>query len=126
MKLDTAAPVLLSSNLHRTAEWYERALGFETELYGKPPNFGIARRDDARIMFALCDRAAAIVPNWRIVETIWNAYVLVEDVDAYHEEVRRRGVVPEHQLEDAPWGMREFGVRDPDGYDIAFGTPLGA
>jgi hypothetical protein len=28
-------------------------------------------------------------------------------------------------LYDAPHGFREFGTQDPDGYDIAFGQPLG-
>jgi hypothetical protein len=30
-----------------------------------------------------------------------------------------------YTIYDSPWGFREFGVQDPDGYDIGFGQPLG-
>jgi len=29
-------------------------------------------------------------------------------------------------LYDTPHGMREFGVTDPDGHDVAFGRPIAA
>ena len=39
---------------------------------------------------------------------------------------RVTGVSPvlDYTIYDAPHGFREFGVQDPDGYDITFGTPL--
>ena len=51
-------------------------------------------RDAAVILLALCREPEKIVPNWKIVDMTWNAYI------------------------------REFGVQDPDGHDIAFGQPL--
>ena len=126
MRVEQAAPVLLSSDVARTAAWFRDALGWECELFHDPPDFGIAKRDETRIMFALCETPERIVPNWRIVEKMWNVYVRVDDVDALYAEILERGVEVDYSLYDAPHGMREFGLTDPDGHDIAFGRPLAA
>ena len=65
-----------------------------------------------------------IVPNWRIVDNIWNAYIRVDDADAVYAEVQERGAGIDYTIYDAPHGFREFGVQDPDGHDIAFGQPI--
>ena len=85
MKIEQASPVVLSSDMERTADWFRTALGWECELVGDPPNFGIASRDGVRIMFALTTQP--ITPNWRLVENIWNVYIRVDDVDAWHADL---------------------------------------
>lgn len=35
-----------------------------------------------------------------------------------------RGAKIDYTIYDAPHGMREFGVQDPDGHDIGFGEPI--
>ena len=122
MKIEQAAPVLLSTDLERTAAWWRDALGWEFELFGELPSFGIASRDGARVMYALTE--VPVVPNWRIVNATWNVYIRVDDVDAWHGDINGRGVELDYCLGDQPWGMREFGVQDPDGHDIAFGQPV--
>ena len=50
-------------------------------------------------------------------------YVQVPDVDAYHRQVTGRGVnasPPTSQF----YGLREFGVQDPQGYRYLFYTPI--
>ena len=39
-------------------------------------------------------------------------------------EVQERGATIDDSIYNAPDGLREFGVQDPDGHDIAFGQPL--
>lgn len=119
------SPVLLVSNLERSVAYYRDQLGFECEVYGDPPDFAVAVRDQATILLALCDEPARIVPNWQIVHNIWNAYIRVDDVDSVYEEVQGRGAGIDYTIYNAPHGFREFGVQDPDGHDIAFGQPLG-
>ena len=89
-----------------------------------PPDFAVADRDAVRILLALTDEPERLVPNWRIVDKMWNAYIVVDDVDAVYAEVQERGAGIDYSLYDAPTGFREFGVQDPDGHDIAFGQPL--
>jgi catechol 2,3-dioxygenase-like lactoylglutathione lyase family enzyme len=118
------SPVLLVSDLERSVAYYRDQLGFECEVHGDPPDFAAARRDQATILLALCDQPARIVPNWRLVKNIWNAYVRVDDVESVYREVQERGAGIDYTIYNAPHGFREFGVQDPDGYDIAFGQPL--
>jgi hypothetical protein len=75
-------------------------------------------------LLALCGEPERIVPNWHIVDNVWNAYIRVDDVEAIYGEVRERGAGIDYTLYDAPSGFREFGVQDPDGHDIAFGQRL--
>jgi uncharacterized glyoxalase superfamily protein PhnB len=44
----------------------------------------------------------------------------VSDVAALYAEMKQRGAIIDYGLEDQPYGVREFGVRDPDGHDIGF------
>jgi predicted enzyme related to lactoylglutathione lyase len=118
------SPVLLVADIERAVAYYRDCLGFTCETYGEPPNFASAGRDGSSILLALCMEPERIVPNWRIVDMTWNVYIRVDDADAVYAEVQDRGAEIDYTIYDAPHGFREFGVQDPDGHDIAFGSPL--
>ena len=120
MTFTGVSPVLLSSDLGRSIRFYEDELGFTGEQYGD--DFAIVSRDGQSIFLARTD--TEIVPHWHVVEMMWNAYVRVDDVDDFYAEVQEHGAEIDYSLYDAPHGMREFGVTDPDGHDIAFGQPI--
>ncbi len=63
MRAETAAAVLVSSDLERTAAWYRDALGWEVDLFGDPSDFASARRDGAVIMYASCVEPRRIAHN---------------------------------------------------------------
>jgi uncharacterized glyoxalase superfamily protein PhnB len=119
VKLTGVSPILLSSNMERSIEYFRDRLGFECTRHGD--TFTICKRDEVSIFVASTDQP--IVPHWQVVEMMWNLYIRVDDVDAIYAEVQRRGAEIDYSLYDAPSGMREFGVQDPDGHDIAFGQP---
>jgi predicted enzyme related to lactoylglutathione lyase len=119
------SPVLLVAELDRSVAFYRDALGFDCEVYGDPPDFAVARRDAAVILLALAADGERLVPHWQIVDKMVNAYIRVDDADAIYAEVQERGAPIDWTIYNAPHGFREFGVQDPDGYDIAFGQPLG-
>ncbi len=123
-RLTGSSAVLLVADLERSASYYRDSLGFECELYGDPPDFLTASRDDVSVLMALCADRSKIVPNWQIVDKVWNVYIRVDEVDELYAEVQRRGAPIDYSLYTAPHGFREFGVTDPDGHDIAFGQPL--
>jgi predicted enzyme related to lactoylglutathione lyase len=118
------SPVLLVADIERSVSYYRDQLGFECEVHGDPPDFATARRDGATILLALCREPERIVPNWRIVDKMWNVYIRMDDADAMYAEVQERGAGIDYTIYDAPHGFREFGVQDPDGHDIAFGQPI--
>jgi predicted enzyme related to lactoylglutathione lyase len=122
--LTGVSPILLVADLDRAVAYYRDRLGFTCEVYGEPPNFATASRDAATMLLALADDPGRLVPHWKIVDKMWNAYIRVDDVESIYEEVQERGAGIDYTIYDAPYGFREFGVQDPDGHDIAFGQPL--
>jgi predicted enzyme related to lactoylglutathione lyase len=123
-KVTGISPVLLVADLVRSVDYFRDQLGFECQVFGEPPNFATANRDAGTILLALAEHADRIVPNWQIVDKVWDAYVRVDDVDAVYTEVRKRGAAIDYAIYNAPHGFREFGVQDPDGHDIAFGQRI--
>lgn len=51
-------------------------------------------------------------------------YFVLDDVDALYEFQRSKGAVVSAPPADKEWGMREYSVRDLDGYRLAFGKRL--
>jgi uncharacterized glyoxalase superfamily protein PhnB len=50
--------------------------------------------------------------------------VLVPDVDAHFEHARAAGANVEREPADQPYGLRDYGARDPEGHRWWFSTPL--
>jgi predicted enzyme related to lactoylglutathione lyase len=123
-RLTGISPVLLVADLERAVGYYRDRLGFACATYGDPPTFATADRDGATVLLALAENADRLVPHWKIVDKMWNAYIRVDDVDAIYAEVQERGAGIDYTIYDAPHGFREFGVQDPDGHDIAFGQRI--
>jgi len=120
-RLKSSAPVLLVRDVIAAAHHYRDALGFTFDrFWGEPPDFVILRRDELHLMLSLAPRSHTIVPNWK-VNKIWNVYFWVDDVDTLFAEFQKRGAKIDYGLEDKPYRVREFGIQDLDGYDIAFG-----
>jgi hypothetical protein len=51
-------------------------------------------------------------------------YFYVDDVMSLWNEIKDR-VAAEWGPEQMPYGMLEFAIRDPDGYYLSFGEPIG-
>lgn len=51
-------------------------------------------------------------------------YMVVDDVDGLHDELRQRSVPIDLEPTDQTWGNREMYVRDPDGNFIRLIHPL--
>ena len=49
-------------------------------------------------------------------------YLQVDDVDVYHDRIKKRGVKVTDPLTLQWWGDRTFRVLDPNGYEIWFYT----
>ena len=51
--------------------------------------------------------------------------VRIPDVDAHYARVKAAGAHIEREPTDQPYGLREYGVRDPENHRWWFSTPLG-
>lgn len=120
------APVLLVKDILDSVAYWRDKLGFDSQrLYGDPPNFAMISRDDVTIMLAQTPNGADPPPaNWRVLDKCNQIYIWVSDAAALYEELQKRGAIIDFTLYDTPWDTREFGVRDLDDHDIAFGQIL--
>jgi uncharacterized glyoxalase superfamily protein PhnB len=116
------APVLLVRDVVASANYFRDKLGFSYDrLWGEPPGFCMVRRDGQTIMLSQAPAEAKLIPHWRVVEQMWNAYFWVEDVEALYAEFKKLGARIDYEVELKPYGVKEFGVQDLDDHDIAFG-----
>ena len=119
------APVLLVKDVRTAAHYYADKLGFRAqEFFGAPVDFAIIRRDGHTLMLGQSDDDAPIVPNWQRSHGLWNVYFWVDDVEAIYAEFQASGAIIDYTLGVKPYGVKEFGVRDLDDYDVAFGQIL--
>ena len=124
-RLIGSAPVLLVRNVVNAANYYRDAMGFSYgKLWGEPPSFVILNRDGMYVMLKQVVDDKCIVPHWTISEKLWNIYFWVSDVDGLYSELVRRGAKIDYEPCNQPYGCREFGTQDLDGYDIGFGQVL--
>lgn len=127
MKITGSAPILLVTDVTKSAEYFVDKVGFqEPKYYGEPTNFCILHRDGFHLMLAKANNAKDIQPNWTKVDSVWDHYFWVDDAKAWYEELIRRGAKIDYKLHEKPYGCLEFGIQDLDGHDIAFGQILEA
>jgi hypothetical protein len=67
-RLTGTAPVLLVKDVVKAAAHWGEKLGFSNqEMFGSPPNFCMARRDDLTIMLAQVGHGVDVRPHWTVV-----------------------------------------------------------
>jgi uncharacterized glyoxalase superfamily protein PhnB len=124
--LTGSAPVLLVREVQGSVTYYRDTLGFDLIIATPdPPTFALLRRGQAAVIFQQADDPSRIVPHWTIQSKTSNVYFWVDDAEALYREYQGREAKIDWTLYDTPWGTREFGVQDIDGYDLAFVQVLG-
>ena len=124
-KIIGGAPILLVRDVVASANYYRDKVGFAYDrFWGEPPCFCILHRDGVHLMLSQVSDPKYIVPHYKAVEKMWNVYYWVNDAQKFYEEVKKCGARIDYEIYDTPYGCREFGIQDLDGYDIAFGQDL--
>ncbi len=119
---DVSIPILPSRSLPDTLAFYNR-LGFEGKILGECDSYAILTRGTVEIHFFRH-------PDLRPAESHAGCYVRVADVDTMHGAMAAaglpgRGIPRLDRVSDKPWGMREFGLVDPDGNLVRIGQITG-
>lgn len=111
--------VLAVQDLATSVDYYTGVLGMTVDFTA--PGWAFLSRGSFRLMLGECTDT---VPAHETADHSYFAYVTVEDIDEFYGEVAGKGATLQQTLADKPWGMREFGVRTPDGHRIMFGQEL--
>jgi catechol 2,3-dioxygenase-like lactoylglutathione lyase family enzyme len=116
-RFEAVTPRIPVADVESALDFYVGKLGFELGWkWGSPPTHANVCRDSISLDLIT-------TPPQRQGTAM--AYVQVRGVDAYHSELRTRGI-PLGDLGDRDYGMRDFEIVDPSGNRIAFGEPAGS
>ncbi|GAA3154531.1 VOC family protein [Planomonospora alba] len=125
MDLTGFYPVICSSRLAESRDFYTRLLGFEP-TFEADWYVSLRRRRTPQYELALLDHGHPTLPQaYRFPVRGLLLNFEVEDVDAEWERlVVREGLRPELELRSEDFGQRHFIVADPDGVLIDVITPI--
>ena len=111
--------VLAVHDVRASAKFYVDALGFR--IVAEPPGWIFVLKDNCMIMLGECPDD--LHPSALGCHNYF-AYLRVDDADAYRAQLTAKGVQSVRDIEDKPWGMREFGITTPDGHRITIGHKI--
>lgn len=123
--------ILITEDIQRAIAYYRDTLGFELAgaMPEDEPTWCLLKRDQTRIMFLgphdHDDEDEHEDDDHEHTQGISSLYFYPDDIDALWDEFKDK-VEIEHPLEDMDYGMREFMIRDPNGYALMFGSPISA
>jgi catechol 2,3-dioxygenase-like lactoylglutathione lyase family enzyme len=98
------------------AEFYTQKLGFTLAFTydGDPPTFAGINLGEVQVFLQKG------TPN----TSACSAFFLVDDADALYDRHRNAGVEVAVPIDDRPYAIRDYTVRDPDGNYLVFGQYL--
>lgn len=111
--------VLAVNDLAASAAYFIDKLGFERDFTA--PGWEFLSFGEFKLMLGECPDE---LPAEETHNHSYFAHVLVENVDKIFAEFLNRGALLNSHPDDKPWGLREFGVRTPEGHRITFGQLL--
>jgi catechol 2,3-dioxygenase-like lactoylglutathione lyase family enzyme len=105
-------PQLPVRDVPAAQEWYRDVLGLEINWLWED-NFGSVGQDCVELFLYESDDRHPVYVS-----------IFVADVDEVHTRVVVSGGEVVSPLEDKPWNVREFTVRDPDGHLLRIGSSV--
>ena len=125
----TVIPTMRYRDAPRMIDWLCTAFGFEKHFVVPGEGGEIAH---AQLTFGngmiMCgsarddDWGKLVKPVSEVGTATGAAYVIVRDVDAHYARAKAAGAQIVRELENTPYGSREYAARDPEGQVWDFGT----
>lgn len=116
------SPTLAVRNMKKTLEFYQESLGFKLGMVSPDvnnPEYADLSKDGMVLMFVPA-KNLNIGAEEKLGTGVNLHMRLDEDIDEYHEELKKRDVKITTDIEDEPNGSRGFTVEDFDGYKLTF------
>jgi uncharacterized glyoxalase superfamily protein PhnB len=112
--------VLAVRDLAVSTKYYVEVLGFRKDPI-EADGWSFLTRDAVKVMLGECSDA---VPAGELGDHSYFAYWNVEGIDQLYQELVSKGALVTSQPANKPWGLREFGLRTPDGHRIVCGQMI--
>ena len=113
-----AEPVLAVRDVSETISYWQEVLGFPVKwTWGEPPSLGAVSWHKAHVQFYQDPELAAASKG----NSVWIRLQRVEELYKIHQKKNAEIVAP---LENQPWGMAQYTLREINGYFLIFAGPL--
>jgi GNAT superfamily N-acetyltransferase/predicted enzyme related to lactoylglutathione lyase len=110
-----SVPILYSSDVKKSIDYYIEILGFDSRwTWDDPPTFGGVNKDRVELFF--CKQGQGNRGTW--------ISVMVDDVDELYERIQAKGAKIVSPPKNMEWNLREMLVEDPDQHVIRFGQSI--
>ena len=124
-ELAPVAPEFFVPDVDAAVAFYTDVLGYTLlRKEGSPATFAIGHINGATIMFMHQRWYAGPAGELDRRGTGVDIRIMVPDVDAFYERVRAAECKILHEIGDRDYGLRDFIMRDPNGFRLRFASPL--
>lgn len=124
----TVIPVLIYEDIEAAHDFLMAAFGFVSGGLHRDDDgtvvHGEVRHRDAPIWLHRVTTEHELDSPARASATHGGLEVLVDDVDAHYAHARAAVAPIDREPSDQPYGLREYGARDPEGHRWWFATPV--
>jgi uncharacterized glyoxalase superfamily protein PhnB len=130
-RIDRIIPLLVYDDIAAAHDFLVEAFGFESggverNAEGKPVHAEVrAGGENGQVIWIHRVTAEHAMASPRSAKGDSSGLVVyVDDVDAHHARARAKGAQIDSAPEDRPYGLREYGARDPEGHRWWFASPV--
>lgn len=115
--LKQSQAIFAVNDVKETIGFYERVLGFTSPwFWGDPVTYGGIHCGSIHVMFNQLPEVARGVEGHQ-------HHFFADDIESLYALHQKNGAPILSPLENKPWRMREYTVRDPNGYHLRFAGP---
>ena len=118
--------LLAVRNMKRTVEFYKNTLGFQMVMVfpdAENPEYADLSKDGMSIMFVPAGNLG--IGRNKMLGIGVNIYMEIDgDINEYYAELKQKGVDIVADIKDEPFGIRDFTIKDINGYQLTFNRRL--
>ncbi|MBA5792492.1 MULTISPECIES: VOC family protein [unclassified Flavobacterium] len=119
MKYKRLTPMLWTEDLQASIAFYTQILGFTCAEFNEEWQWAALQLDAIELMLAKPNQH---MPYDKIGFT-GSFYIEVDDVETLWHHLKNKATVV-YELETFNWGMKEFAIKDNNGYMLQFGQNM--
>ncbi len=116
MKAECAATIFHVADVETSLKYYTEVLGFAVDLRYKD----MAGVEYGPILIYLSGPRQDV----KKMAGEGSVYIFCDEVDEYYAAILAKGAILNVPIDDRGYGMRDFGIKDPDGNAISFGREI--
>lgn len=110
------AAVFPCSDMDQSLKFYHELLGFDiTFQWNNPVDYAVLKRGGVSIHLTKRTDGLSSTTHHNIL------YIFVHEIDSFYDELMQREVPIHNPIGDREYGMRDFDIKDPEGYILTFG-----